>query len=138
MRYRRLHYRYAMLVGASATWLSSEIWITPRLGLLAARDRWRPDADVYETARAVEVVVDLAGVREEDVEVQLFEDALVVEGLRRLPSCAEGAVYQAAAIRQGLFRLEATLPALVDPDGVEVRYDAGLLRITLAKREEAS
>jgi HSP20 family molecular chaperone IbpA len=136
MRYRRLHYRYAMLVGASSTWLSGDVWSTDRLRLLAT-PRWRPDADMYETTRAVEVIVDLAGVEEEDFEVQLFEDALVVEGFRRLPSCAEGAIYQAAAIRQGPFRLEVVLPAPVDSERVEARYDGGLLRITLAKREGA-
>ena len=54
--------------------------------------RWRPDADTYETATTVEVVVDLAGVEEDDFEVQLFEDMVVVEGRRHLPSCQAGAV----------------------------------------------
>jgi HSP20 family protein len=98
---------------------------------------WRPDADTYETATAVEIIVDLAGVDEDDFEVQLFEDALVVDGHRRLPGCEEAAVYHAASIRQGPFRLELPLPAAVDPERVEARYDRGMLRITLAKRPEA-
>ena len=96
-----------------------------------------PTRDTYETATTVEIVVDLAGVDEDDFEVQLFEDALVVEGRRRLPSCQEGAVYHAAGIRQGPFRVELPLPAPVDPERVEARYDRGLLRITLPKRAEA-
>ena len=86
---------------------------------------------------AIEIVVDLAGVDEDDFEVQLFEDALVVEGRRRLPTCQEGAVYQAAGIRQGPFRVELPLPAPVDPERVDARYDRGLLRITLPKRGTA-
>ena len=65
---------------------------------------------------------------------QLFEDVLVVEGHRQLPSCREGALYHAAGIRQGPFRVELPLPAPVDPERVEARYDLGLLRITLPKR----
>jgi HSP20 family protein len=132
MRYRRLSYRYAMVVHSGQRDPFSDIWPRDRLRLLVPT-RWRPDADTYETAGTIEILVDLAGVDEEDFEVQLFEDALVVEGSRRLPSCHAEAVYQAAGIRQGPFHLEMPLTAPVDPERVEARYDRGLLRITLRK-----
>jgi len=135
MRYRRLSYRYAMVVRSGQTWPFGDIWQSDRLRLLA-RAGWRPDADMYETATAVEIIVDLAGVDEDDFEVQLFEDVLVVDGRRQLPSCREGAVYHAAGIRQGPFQVELSLPAPVDPERVEARYDRGLLHITLPKRTE--
>ena len=136
MRYRRLSYRYAMVVRSGQTWPFGDIWQSDRLRLLV-QTHWRPDADTYETATTVEIMVDLAGVEEDDFEVQLFEDVLVVEGRRQLPSCQAGAVYHAAGIRQGLFRVELPLPAPVDAERVETRYDRGLLRITLPKRAEA-
>jgi HSP20 family molecular chaperone IbpA len=46
-------------------------------------------------------------------------------------------MYHAASIRQGPFRVELPLPAPIDPERVEARYDRGLLHITLAKRAEA-
>ena len=136
MRYRRLSYRYTMVVRPGQTLPLGDIWQSDRLRLLV-QPRWRPDADTYETATTVEIMVDLAGVEDDDLEVQLFEDVLVVEGRRRLPSCQEGAVYHAAGIRQGPFRVELALPAPVDAERVEARYDRGLLRITLPKRAEA-
>ena len=135
MRYRRLTYRYAMVMPSGQWPPFRDLWQGDRLRLLVEA-RWRPDADTYETASAVEVVVDLAGVDEDDFEVQLFEDALVVEGRRQLPACEEASVYHAASIRQGPFRLELALPALVDAEGVHAHYDRGLLRITLPKRAE--
>jgi hypothetical protein len=77
MRYRRLSYRY-MVVGSGQTWPFGELWERDRLRLLV-EPRWRPDTDTYETATTVEIIVDLAGVDEDDFEVQLFEDALIVE-----------------------------------------------------------
>jgi HSP20 family molecular chaperone IbpA len=136
MRYRRLSYRYAMVVRSGQTWPFGDVWESDRLSLLV-HGRWRPDADTYETATAIQIIVDLAGVEEDDFEVQLFEDVLVVEGRRQLPSGHEGAVYHAAGIRQGPFRVELPLPAPVDPERVEARYDRGLLRVTLPKRAEA-
>lgn len=136
MRYRRLSYRYAMVVGSGQTWPLGQLSEIDRLRLLV-QPRWQPDADTYETAATVEIVVDLAGVDEDEIEIQLFEDALVIEGRRRLPACQEGAVYQAAGIRQGPFHVELRLPAPVDPERVETRYERGLLRITLPKRGAA-
>jgi len=86
MRYRRLSYRYTMMVRSRPGWPLGDVWPSDRVRLLA-RVGWRPDADTYETATAIEVTVDLAGVDEDDFEVQLFEDALVVEGRRQLLSC---------------------------------------------------
>jgi HSP20 family protein len=136
MRYRRLSYRYAMVIRSGQTWPFGDIGQSDRLRLLV-QTRWRPDADTYETGTTVEITVDLAGVEEDDFEVQLFEDVLVVEGHRQPPSCQEEAVYHAASIRQGPFRVELPLPAPVDAERVEARYDRGLLRITLPKRAEA-
>ena len=77
MRYRRLSYRYAMVVRPGRTWPLGEILQSDRLRLLV-RSRWRPDTDTYETAARVEIIVDLAGVDEDVFEVQLFEDAVVL------------------------------------------------------------
>jgi HSP20 family molecular chaperone IbpA len=126
-----------MVVRYGQAWpFGSDVWPGDRLRLLVPTP-WRPDVDTYETATAVEVVVDLAGVEEDDFEVLLFDDALVVEGQRQPLSCQEGAVYHAAGIRHGLFRVELPLPAPVDPERVEARYDRGLLRITLPKHVRA-
>jgi HSP20 family protein len=136
LRYRRLSYRYAVTIRQAPAWS-----LAPRrrevMGLGFGRSHWRPDADVCETAGAIDVVVDLAGVEEDAIDVQLFDDALVVEGERRLPACEAGAVYHAAAVLQGPFRLELPLPAAVDPGGVDARYERGLLRIRLRKQEVA-
>jgi HSP20 family molecular chaperone IbpA len=133
MRYRRrATYRYTMLVRSHEPHAFGPTWSSERLRMLV-QGRWAPDTDVYETASGVEVLVDLAGVDEDDFEVHLFEDALVVEGRRHLPA-TEAAVYHAAGIRQGLFQVEIPLPAPVDGERVDARYDRGLLRITLPKR----
>src|SRR5437870_7868462 len=119
-----------MLERAGQTSPFAALWQGERLRLLV-HARWQPDADTYETSTAVEIVVDLAGVDEDDFEVQLFEDVLVVEGRRQLPAGPERAMYHTAGIRQGPFRVELPLPAPVDAERVEARYDRGLLRVTL-------
>src|SRR6185503_2070196 len=99
--------------------------------------RWRPDTDVTETASAVEITVELSGVSEDDFEIQLFEDAVVVAGQRRIPSSEEAAVYHSASIRQGPFQVALPLPTPIDAERVTVNYDRGLLHVTLPKRAGA-
>ena len=71
MRYRRSSYRYAMVVRSGGDQPFGEGWPSDRLRLLL-QGRWAPDSDTYETARTIEVVVDLAGVDEDDFEGHLF------------------------------------------------------------------
>jgi len=133
MRYRRLSYRYAVVMAAGRPRTLGEAWQRQPAGISMGHSFWRPPADVVETASEVIVLVELAGVDHEQLDVLLFEDALIVEGERRLPAYAAG-VYHAAEIRQGQVRLELPLPAPIDPEQVDARYERGLLEMRLVKR----
>ncbi len=142
MRYRRLRYRYALVLAAEHGTMPSgglrpigDAWRTERPGFMLAQTTWRPPADVYETEAAITVTVELAGVDHEELDVQLFDDAVVVEGERRLPRSEAQGVYHAAELRQGRFRLELGLPAPIDPERVTAEYDRGLLQIVFMKLE---
>ena len=133
MRYRRLSYRYAVVMATSRPRNFGESWQRQPTSIGLGPSFWRPPADVVETATEVIVLVELAGVDHEQLDVLLFEDALIVEGERRLPAHAAG-VFHAAEIRQGRVRLELPLPAPIDPEQVDARYERGLLEMRLGKR----
>lgn len=132
MRYRRVGYRYALLVRSGPQTFTSD-WSLGPLGVRMARPRWRPPADVYETPTTLYVTIEIAGVEPDSLEVLLYEDALAVHGCRNLPPAQPGGVYHAAEIQQGPFSFELALPAPVDPERVEARYEQGLLLMTLEK-----
>jgi HSP20 family protein len=132
MRYRYLGYRYAMVVQTGGPPPFTPAWRLERLRVSLAEPRWRPETDVYETPAAITVTVALAGLEPDDIEVSLFDDAVVVEGLRRL-GCEESGVYRTAQIPHGPFRVEVPLAVAVDAERPDVRYEHGLLRITLPK-----
>src|SRR4029079_17306602 len=91
MQYRRVSVRRAVIVQSSPLWPLDDPWHRDRVRLLV-QARWRPDADLYEPARTVEVIVDLAGVNERDVEIELFDDVVVIEGDRTLACGHDSAV----------------------------------------------
>jgi HSP20 family protein len=133
MRYRQLRYRYALIVGGGQPRPLGELRPGERLGVTVAQPRWRPAADVCESPTGIDVTVELAGADQDDLEVLLYEDAVVIQGRRRLPTCQPGGVYHVAEIRQGPFRVEVPLPAAVDAARVDARFEQGLLRVSLPR-----
>lgn len=88
--------------------------------------------------------VELPGVSLEELQVTLFEDALVIEGSRScpLPEDDGGPVrFLAAEIRYGPFRLEVPVPSSLERERVRATWTDGFLFVTLDKgnqRKEAA
>lgn len=99
----------------------------------ARGDVWRPPTDVYETDQHIVVTMELAGVKEEDIEVTIFNDILVVSGTRHDVHRPERVLYHEMGINFGRFRGEVFLPIRVSTDCVEARYENGFLYIWLQK-----
>jgi len=95
---------------------------------------WRPPTDVYETRGHFIILIELAGVSEENMSVTLFSDLLVVEGRREQPALVDMNACHQLGIKYGDFRAEIILHTPVDHDQVQAEYKNGLLMITLVKR----
>ena len=134
MRYKRVSYRYSLLFTSGGPQPLGGSWLAQHWGVQLAQPVWRPSADVYETEDTIEVVVELPGIEPEEVEVLLFEDALLIEGDRKVQCCDASGFYHTAEIRQGRFRLDVPLETSVDAERVDANYEQGLLRITLRKK----
>ena len=81
------------------------------------------------------VKIELAGMREEEIEVTLYEDALVVSGERQDDSeRSENLYYHEAQIRYGPFRVEVLILSPIDRDGIKARYENGFLWVDLPKQ----
>lgn len=134
MNYRRISYRYAGQAHELEPRPLGDM-LRSRLPGRLARPHWRPPADLFESSQALFVKVELAGVAEKDVQVLLYEDALVIEGERawRLP---EGvARFLAVEIPYGPFRLEVSLPEGLELEGAEARCEDGFLLVRLPRRK---
>ena len=96
---------------------------------------WRPLADIRESTEIMTIKIELAGVREEDIEVTLYEDALVVSGERQDdPERSENLYYHEAQIRYGPFRVEVLILSPIDREGTKTRYENGFLWVDLPKK----
>lgn len=96
----------------------------------------RPAADILETEAGFEVALDMPGVDPKAIQIQVEEQVLTVQAERRPAAPKESSVHRSER-PTGTFSRSFTLPGSVDGTRVEARYDAGVLTVTLPKREEA-
>jgi HSP20 family protein len=81
MRYRYLTYRY---IDGSPKQLEQHYRqlfddaMRQSQHMLHRSSTWRPLADIREAAGYIMVTIELAGMKEEEIEVTLYEDALVI------------------------------------------------------------
>jgi HSP20 family molecular chaperone IbpA len=133
VRYRYISYKYSRKVSPDTA--LQNIWETFGTWAVPVASGWRPPTDVFETQDQIIVLVEVAGVSEEDISVTLFSDLLVVEGKREQPAFFKAgmtACHQ-LGVKYGEFRSEVYVPVSVDHDNVTAEYKNGMLKIVLRK-----
>ena len=111
--------------------LFADLWQVP--GFAGLRRGFRPLVDCYrsEEPPAVTVVVDLAGIDTDGVEVVVTERTVVISGERRRPALARRVSYRQMEIEYGPFVRRVSLAEDVDPEAAEATYERGLLKVVL-------
>jgi HSP20 family protein len=100
-----------------------------RSGLIA------PRMDVRETDNEIQIAVELPGVKEDDVEVDVDGDLLTVRAEKKEEREIQGADQHVTERLYGVLQRSIRLPEPVDPQQVQANLDNGLLRIVVPKSE---
>ena len=138
IRYRHVTYRYTdgsqQQLERHYRQLVHDALRQSHQSILQRSATWRPLADIRESAEMLMVKIELAGMKEEEIDVTLYEDALLVSGERHEePEGNENVYYHEAQIRYGPFRIEVLLLLPIDREGVKARYENGFLWVDLPK-----
>jgi len=97
---------------------------------------WSPALDLYQSSDKLIAVVELPGMRKEDIDISLHDGTLTVSGERKRESRG-GEKAERTERYVGAFRRSITLPTRVDASKVSETYKDGILKVTLPKAEEA-
>ncbi len=92
-----------------------------------------PALDVRESGDEYRVLVDLPGVKSEDVVVEVSDRMLTISGSRAPVETGEA---RRSERPFGSFVRRLTLPESVDPDTVTAEYRDGVLELRIPKRDE--
>jgi HSP20 family protein len=104
-----------------------------------ARTLWAPEIDVQQRNDAIVVRADLPGVRKEDVQIEVRDDALVISGQRReeREEGGDDQGYRMFERNYGSFYRTVPLPQGTNPDEIEAVLRDGVLKVTLPLAENA-
>jgi len=97
---------------------------------------WRPAVDIYRTPEGWVVKLELAGVRQEDVNVVTSGPELFVSGVRRDRFVEEGWSHHSMEITYSHFERVIDLPCDLDHASISVESYDGLMLVRVATSHE--
>jgi HSP20 family protein len=99
--------------------------------------QFAPAVDVYEDEHQVTLKIEVPGVDEKDIDVQIENNVLTVHGERKFEKEEKEENFRRVERQYGSFTRTFTLPTTVDAENVQASYDKGVLKIALPKKAEA-
>lgn len=97
---------------------------------------WTPPVDILETTDELLIKMDAPEINMKDVEIRLENDTLTIKGERKFEQ-PQSRGYHRIERSYGSFARSFTLPSTVDTERVKADYKAGVITITLPKKEVA-
>jgi len=93
--------------------------------------------DVSEDDNALQITMELPGVRPEDVRLSLESNILTIRGEKRQELDENNERVHRFERVYGVFERTFALPNTVDPDRIEARFENGVLVVRIPKAERA-
>ena len=106
-----------------------------RRGLQPLQAEFAPAVDVKETAEAVVIKAEVPGMAAEEISLAVTGDVLTIKGEKKSEREEKEENYHLVERSYGSFSRSLKLPAAVDVDKIEARYDQGVLTVTCPKKE---
>ncbi len=94
---------------------------------------WRPPTDVYETQDAVVILIEIAGMDPDRIQVEFSDKILRVSGTRA--DKLRRAAAHCLEVQYGDFASEVYLPGQYNLDAIDAEYKDGFLTIALPKHK---
>lgn len=94
--------------------------------------------DVYQNPKEIVIESAIAGVKPEDIDVNVSGDSVTIKGERHRVEEVKDEDYFYQECYWGRFSRSIILPQEVDPDGATVNFKNGILTVRLPKIERSS
>ena len=102
----------------------------------AVQQRWMPAMDLVEADDHFLLKADLPGLSEEDVAIEVRDNALTISGERKAEHERRERGWYRVERSFGRFSRSLSLPEGVDPDSISASFDRGVLSVTIPKPEQ--
>ena len=109
----------------------------PGEGDVLSTASFAPPVDIYEDELKIVLKLEVPGMKESDLDIQLENNVLTVKGERKFEKEEKEENFHRIERRYGSFYRSFTIPSTVNAESVKASYDAGVLKLELEKRAEA-
>lgn len=100
-----------------------------------AQPNWlKPSVDIAATDKQYTITVEVPGVEENDVALELVDDSLVIRGEKKLEKEEKDREFYRVERSYGNFRRVLSLPDDADRDSIDARFRNGVLTISLPRK----
>lgn len=97
----------------------------------------KPEVDIREEKDKYEISVEIPGVNEDDIKLELSGGLLTVSGEKKQEKEDKDEHYHSIERSYGAFRRVLNLPEDVDEDAIDARFENGVLTIAIPRKEVA-
>ena len=95
-----------------------------------------PPVDICEDAHQLVLRLEVPGIPQEDLQINLENQVLTVKGERKLAQDAKEENFHRIERRYGSFIRSFSLPKTIERDSTQANYEHDVLSLTLQKREK--
>ena len=99
--------------------------------------RISPNLDLSETDDAIDVKMDLPGIKPADIDIKVSDHLLTISGERSEKREEKGRTFHRVERQSGAFSRSITLPCTVCDDKADAHYKDGVLHVRLPKSSES-
>jgi HSP20 family protein len=96
-----------------------------------------PPLELAEKDDSYELTVELPGLEEKDIDIEYADGLLTVSGEKNEQSEKKDGGYFMSERRYGSFRRQVTLPADIDPNAIDAKFNHGVLKLSMKKDKTA-
>ena len=96
-----------------------------------------PAVNIAENDTEFHIELAVPGLKKEDFKINLEKNILTISAEQKTENTKEGKKYSKREYSYSSFVRSFTLPETADHSNIEADYTDGILRLTVAKREEA-
>ena len=97
---------------------------------------YAPAVDVQETKEAYIVEADIPGIKKEDIQIEVLEDTITIQGSRNEGKEDKKDNYHQMERSYGSFKRSFKIPGGFQHDKVKATFTDGVLNLNLPKQEE--
>jgi HSP20 family protein len=114
----------------------NQMWGTPTSGPGNGVTAWLPALDAWETDDEIVLALDLPGIQEEQVSIEVDDGVLTVSGERERTVEQRSDRFSRFERRYGTFSRSVTLPQGAREEAIKAEFKDGVLEIHVPKPEE--